>query len=118
MYPKILLDRFYEGPQEDASVFLQQLSNSRRCIAPGLVKLLEGRDRPLGKSGACGQLRDLAGFEDFTSLSIPVQAEGRPLKSVQDAVDHYFRWEDVDFGIDCHPDCPGRALNSQRRHRL
>ena len=102
MYPQFFLERFHENLPDDASDFFQQLTNSSRCIAPRLVGLLGGRDRPLGKCGACGQVRDLAGFEDFTSLCIPVQAAGRSLKSVQEAVDHYFEWEDVDYGIDCH----------------
>ena len=34
MYPQSLLDVFFQGTQDDASAFLQQLSNSRRCIAP------------------------------------------------------------------------------------
>ena len=39
----------------------------------------------------------------FTPLNMPVQAGGCSLNSVQDAVDHVFRWEDADVGIVCHP---------------
>ena len=117
MFPQMFLDNFYDGNQDDASIFFQQFSNSHRCVAPRLVDLLEGRDRPLGKCGTCAQSRTLAGSENFTTLSIPMQTGGHLFYAVQDAVDHYFRWEDVDFGIDCSH-CPRRAVSSQRRHRL
>ena len=44
MYHQIFLDNFYDGNQDDASAFFQQFSNSRRCVAPCLVNLLQGRD--------------------------------------------------------------------------
>ena len=63
MYPQIFFDNFYDGNQDDASVFFQQFSNSHRCVAPRLVEFFEGRDRPLGKCGTCAQSRTMAGFE-------------------------------------------------------
>ena len=94
----------------------QMFSNSNICFAPRFLGLLQGVDGPLGKCGACAHERQLT-REELTTLSIPVEVEGHPLKSVQDALGHFFRWEDVDFGIDC-PDCPVQALSSQRRHLL
>ena len=55
MFLQIFVDHFYDGSQDDASVFFQQSSNSHRCGAPRLVELCEGRDRPLGKCGTCSQ---------------------------------------------------------------
>ena len=89
----------------------QMFSDSHICFAPRLLGLLQGVDRPLGKCGACAHERQLT-REEFTTLSIPVEVEGHPLKAVQDALGHLFKWEDVNFGIDC-PDCPVQALSSQ-----
>ena len=53
MLPQILLDAFYYGMQDDASAFLHQLSDSHQCVAPRLLHLLQGRDRPVAKCSTC-----------------------------------------------------------------
>ena len=99
MYPQDFWTDFIMGCKRMPTIF-QMFSNSHICFAPRLLGLLQGVDRPLGKCGACAHERQLT-REEFTTLSIPVEVEGHPLKSVQDALDHFFRWEDVDFGIEC-----------------
>ena len=118
MKPQVFLDLFYKGNQDDASTFLQLFLDSSHCFAPRLMELFQGRDRPLSKCGACGQTRDLTGVEDLTTLSVSVQTQGRPMRSMQEAIDHFFTWEEVDFDIDCHPDCRGRNRRNHIRHRL
>ena len=118
MLPQFFLDRFYHGIPEDAQTFFQELSDGSQYIAPRLKTLLQGRDRPLGKCGMCSRVRPFFSCEEFTTLSIPVKTEGQSLEPIQDAIDQYFDWQIVDYGIYCDADCPGSVFNSQRQHRL
>ena len=108
----------YHNMQHDVGELFQDFSSSDRRIAPRLMKLFEGCDHPACKCGSSSQSRRLLGFEEFTSLSLPVVAQEHALKSVQKAIDNYFSCEAVDYAIDCDPDCQLGVVNSQKYHRL
>ena len=102
--PRLLVEQYYNGQQEDANEFIECLLGSDGCsraVAPWI-----GIDEPEFRCRVCGWSR-AAAAECFSSLHLPLVRQRLPaeiaqdcsvdiITTVQDAVNDYFRGEIVE----------------------